>query len=490
MYNKLMRFKNIFPVLFILTVFVIFFIPQSDVDFGWHYKCGELLLSANGCIDNTFTYYLADYKWAYPSFLFDGLLFLTYNAFGFVGTSFISSILMSFFAFVLYKTSKLSKTVFIFFFFLATFFSLGVLKFGLRPQIFTLIFLMLFFVLLKRLNNRRLLLIPVLFFVWVNTHAGFFLGPLFLILFIFSELVLLLFKFIKKPNFQINYYYQNKTLKGLVLLVFVASIAILATFVNPFSYGVYGEIIRHSKTPLNMLIAEWTAPRPYVIGTMTFLYLVFILLQFYNRKLILFGTAVLTVALYLSITANRNVPIFFFSYLVFLEDLKLFSTKVDQTITFYGQKLLLNLFIVFILFFSPIIILNTIKASSLDYYCSNYDIKYPCKAIKFLEGKKVNIYNRYEWGGYLIWKLPKAKIYIDGRMPAWIDNGKSPYQVWLDIYQTKEGWNNKLDDLKTEYLLISPYTFIDLELTANPDKFLYKEVYRDSVSVLYERVDG
>src|SRR3989338_10177049 len=114
MYNKLMRFKNIFPVLFILTVFVIFFIPQSDVDFGWHYKCGELLLSANGCIDNTFTYYLADYKWAYPSFLFDGLLFLTYNAFGFVGTSFISSILMSFFAFVLYKTSKLSKTVFIF----------------------------------------------------------------------------------------------------------------------------------------------------------------------------------------------------------------------------------------------------------------------------------------------------------------------------------------------------------------------------------------
>src|SRR3989338_952233 len=104
-----MNSSRLLFIVFILTIFVIFFIPQSDVDFGWHYKCGQLLFAGNPCVNNTFTYYLANYKWAYPSFLFDGLLYLTYNLAGFVGTSFVYSLVMSVFAFVFYKSSKLNK---------------------------------------------------------------------------------------------------------------------------------------------------------------------------------------------------------------------------------------------------------------------------------------------------------------------------------------------------------------------------------------------
>jgi len=88
---------------------------------------------------------------------------------------------------------------------------------------------------------------------------------------------------------------------------------------------------------------------------------------------------------------------------------------------------------------------------------------------------------------FLIWKLPNAKLFIDGRMPAWVDpkENKSSYLVWLDIYQTKPEWANKLDILSTDYLLISPNTFIDIELKKNSHKYKYKEVYRDKISVIY-----
>jgi len=491
--QTLLNKDNFFLILFLITVAVIFFIPQTDVDFGWHYKCGQLLLSGNPCIDNNFTYYLPDYKWAYPSFLFDGLLYLTFNLGGFVGTSVVYSILMMSFALLLFKLTKLNRFVFVTLFFFSTFFSWNVFGFGFRAQIVTLVFIVLFLALIKSvrfLGYKRLLITPILFLIWANTHAGFFLGPLFLILFVTCELVTVLFGLVKNQDFKVVSYYKDKTLKGYVWLLLLTLVSVLATFLNPFGYRVYTEIIHHGQTPLNMLIAEWTSPKPLVMLVMIAFYLFFLFLQFSSKRLLLFDSAILTITLYLALTANRNVPLFFFSYIVFLGGFKIFPSITDKAISLYGQKFLIILFIIFILFIATFIVANTVKNSTYNSYCTNSDVQYPCKAIVLLEGKNVSVYNRYEWGGFLIWKLPTAKLFVDGRMPAWIDpeNGKSPYAVWLDIYQTKPGWNQKLDELKTDYLLISPYTFIDLELTENSGEYRYKEVYRDKVSVIYERI--
>lgn len=84
---------------------------------------------------------------------------------------------------------------------------------------------------------------------------------------------------------------------------------------------------------------------------------------------------------------------------------------------------------------------QTIQVGQIDndqrFYCDAGKVKYPCQAIKMLEGKTGNIFNTYEWGGYLIWKLPKMKVFVDGRMPAWKDDfGRYPYAVFLAILQT------------------------------------------------------
>ena len=64
---------------------------------------------------------------------------------------------------------------------------------------------------------------------------------------------------------------------------------------------------------------------------------------------------------------------------------------------------------------------------------------YPRKAVDFLAADLPSgeIFSDYGWGGYLIWKLPQKKVFIDGRMSHWpgilkkfsqIVSGKEAYQ--------------------------------------------------------------
>ena len=53
---------------------------------------------------------------------------------------------------------------------------------------------------------------------------------------------------------------------------------------------------------------------------------------------------------------------------------------------------------------------------------------YPRQAILYLrehvpEGE---IFSKYGWGGYLIWRFPEKKVFIDGRMPSWRWNKNLP----------------------------------------------------------------
>ena len=46
---------------------------------------------------------------------------------------------------------------------------------------------------------------------------------------------------------------------------------------------------------------------------------------------------------------------------------------------------------------------------------------YPDKAVNYLvtHEPRGEIFSTYDWGGYLIWKNPSKKVFIDGRMPSW-----------------------------------------------------------------------
>lgn len=149
-----------------------------------------------------------------------------------------------------------------------------------------------------------------------------------------------------------------------------------------------------------------------------------------------------------------------------------------------------------ILFFGAGLLVNLPQAmetnGSWQKYCHNRRLVYPCGAVDYLRSQNSgnkNLYNRYEWGGFLIWELPEYKIFVDGRMPAWkTPSGKSPYTVYLETLQTQPGWEETLAEYDIGWILISPGTFLDLKLAQEPEKYGWKEVFRDQSSVIYKKL--
>ena len=454
--NKLIIF------FFLLSVFFLTLLPVKDTDFGWHYRCGNQFLS-NGklCINNGFSYFLQNYKAYYTGHVYDIILALIYNWGGFFAVSILGAFIFTLSALVFFYLIHTDSIVKIAGFFLIFFLSYPVFYLGLRPQIISFLFFLILLFILNQRNKKILFFIPLLFFVWVNIHIGFFVG-----------LIVLLF------------YTLEKTLVRNFTPFVIFFISIFATFINPFGINVYKEIFNHALSPLNTMIAEWVPPSIFHIIIIITLSIIGLTQIAQKKPFSLYRTLLLIFFGILALKAVRNLPFFYASLTYILLD--------DLKVTLKNYSLPTIPFLAAISIFIAIIQLpQTIHHStSWDQYCNrSISAVYPCDAIRKYPQLSGNVYALYEWGGFLIWQKPNIKIFVDGRMPAWKDeNGKSPYQVYLEIIQTQDGWNEKLRTLKTNYIFITNGTFLDLLLAKDAAKYGWEEVYRDNSAVIYQNV--
>ena len=125
------------------------------------------------------------------------------------------------------------------------------------------------------------------------------------------------------------------------------------------------------------------------------------------------------------------------------------------------------------------------------------------------------IFSEYNWGGYLIWKLPEKKVFIDGRMPSWRwkDNPEGELGAAFDDYSDILSGDKDYKGMFTKYNVDTVLTYIPRKPSvfdywqAYLDKFLAQfgreersfdfltelkkdgwiEVYRDSVAVIYKK---
>ena len=474
-------------LIFFLGIFLISLLPPMDPDLGWQLKCGEIILKGQGlCSLNQFSSLLTNYQWTNHYWLYQTILFFVWKNFGLWGLSVFGAIIVTliFSAFnLIVKNWQLEKKLAVV---LILYLGWGVFLFGIRSQVLGILY---FTLVLLSLLRKELLphqYLPLIFLLWANTHGSVVLGLVLLLLFFLSQLSLQTFR---HPEF----------ISGSLIL----ALCFLATLINPFGIKIFQEAWRHFHVVhLEKLIAEWVPPQALKIS---FILLAGILLVFLSRlalwPLIISFT-------FLGFKARRNLPFFFILFFILLLENKSFK----NWLSFWLKKKLvrkdLNLIIsLLILSYSLLIQLpKTFKInSSWENYCQASSLSYPQKAIEFLkaqpdkslpDGKAGNLFNRYEWGGFLIWQLPEYKVFVDGRMPAWpvpLDASQggtiSPYTIYLETLQTKPGWQKTLENYNINWILISPGTFMDLKLKPNPQEFGWQEVYRDKISVVYKRAN-
>lgn len=475
--------NKILLILLAASLVLIFFLPVNDPDFGWHYRCGEQTLTQHQlCLTNNFSYFLPDYQWVYSCLVYGVTLAWTFNNFGFMGVSLLGAVIFSSVFLMFYFLAENLSLVKIAAIFFIIFLSQNVFSLGYRSQILGLLFFVLALFIVKKIDSagnnfsKYVFLIPVLLFFWANTHLSFFLGLLIFGAFLAEKIIKTFF--CKQHNTWLLLRY---------FLIFLFSALIVCA--NPFGWRIYQEIVRHFSAPLNTMIAEWVEPVGWqkmliILSTLGTIFL-YIKQKKFDYRFFLFP-----IFAYFAISARRNLPIYYIMIFYILIDFLNFQILCSKKIIRFSNFLATAALAVIIIFWGLPIIPRTVLFST-DYatYCQNNVLRLPCGAVKQMKDKTGNVFNSYEWGGFLVWRLPNIKVFIDGRMPAWQDKqGRYPYAVFLDIIQTQPGWNEQLKKYDTDYLLIGNGTFLDLLLKEDIKKIYgWQEEYRDKIAVIYHQ---
>jgi hypothetical protein len=108
----------------------------------------------------------------------------------------------------------------------------------------------------------------------------------------------------------------------------------------------------------------------------------------------------------------------------------------------------------------------------------------PAKAVQFIQDHHPAgpLFNSYNWGGYLIYKLwPDYPVYIDGRTDLYDD---AFIRRYLNVVAGGEGWQQALDEDGINLVLI--------ESDSSLAKFLKQEpawtiLYQDDIAAVFGR---
>lgn len=439
-----------------------------DTDFGWHYRCGQdFLTTGEWCQINRYSYLLPNYYWGYSTLIYDVLLVILYDHFGFFGVMHLGAVIMTGLGLIWYWRygSGILNTVWIF---LAG--AIGLLSLGFRAQGLTIFYAGLFWALLpfKTLKPKEEILVNLsvvaLLFVWANSHPGvaLFLG-------LYGLFCLL------------------KTLQNKYQYVLYGSLAIFVSLLTVAGFGIFSEAYLHYHTDLSKLIFEWTAPSNFAKTLIVLSLIVAALTIYLNRDSNRFKAIYLTFSLviigFLTFSAKRQIPLFSMLLFVIAQEYSLVEKITRQFKV--NHKLLTQTSVVMLIFFGLLNWSRIVQTTnSLNWYCNHAFVRLPCRALVRLPKFEKRLFTSYEWGGFLIWQRRETKVFVDGRMPAWkTSSGESPYTTYLKLIQARPGWRTTLKNNKTDALLIPAGTFLDLALMKKPGT--WKERYRDNVAAYY-----
>lgn len=409
--RKILEKKKLIEIFLMCLVFGVFLwrcMLILDPDFGWHWQMGRLILSSGIPKTDPFSYTMKSFPFVDHEWLTNVIIFQLYSKLGYPFLAIIYAclvILSLVFASKSTTAEKMQKSQIGHLQYLPFLLAAGAIFpfIGVRPQIESwLLLAILLRIILKEKNwLRGRYFMPVFFIFWANLHGSFAVG-------IFTLFLTIFLKSIRCRKIET----QN-------LLVLVLSL--LGTFLNPYGVRLWGEIWQQlSDSSLRWKIMEWV-PSLFSLN-LPFLALVSlssILIFRYKSKFALEEIGLFLFFLFQATSSVRHIPLFAIFVLpisVVLIDLFYQEVKDYKYGTFRFKKFFnffsAGAFCLFLL--ESQIFLN--EARLLEE--KNF---YPLAAVEYLKENLPpgQIFSEYGWGGYLIWKLPSKKVFIDGRMPSW-----------------------------------------------------------------------
>ena len=477
--QKALTFRRVFPIVLLSMIFVLA-VRQSvsvDPDLWWHLKVGEQIIDTRS-IPHTDDYSFTKQgsEWVAHEWLSEVLIAGIYRLSGLVGLVTIFSLIIVIALWLTYLRCDGKPYAAGIAILLAAAASSPL--FGVRPQMITLLLASIFIVLLERFNpkqqSRRLWWLVPLTLLWVNLHAGFALG------------LALIGLYLVRAVLDGEWNHVRPLLMVLVLCTAVVPL-------NPNGSRMFSYPYETLTSPsMAAFIQEWASPDFHKI---TYLPLAIVLLSTFAAMALSPARARLGEIFLVLITALgtlrsvRHIPIFsLFAAPVLAKHLWAIARERGWDKLLSGAearpspiKLLINVF----LLIAPLV-LGVSRIWHFATHQRNYEtLRSPVAAVEFLKSQHLSgpIYNRYGWGGYLIYQLyPEYRVYIDGRADVYGD------QFFAEAMRTYDGtgdWTIPFDRYDIKTVLISPDA--PLASLLRNDRGKWKVVYEDNDAIIFSR---
>lgn len=482
--------STVFSILVVVFAWLLVIRAPWDPDMGWHIRNGGDVLRFGAPIGDLYSHTMFGYPWISHEWLTDALMYLVNRYWGLVTMSAIFGVITVSAYLVAARVARArweSAAVTIV---IAALVAMPIV--GVRPQMLTLLGLATTLWLLFRWKdnpqNHLIYWLPLLMLVWVNLHGGFAAGLLLMAVFGAIELI----KFLLRRYSRLSMAGRGLDLREIFELVVVGLLSFGATFVNPYTWRIYDELFR---TIFNDLvrsgIAEWmpvTLRSAESHNLVIYAIFVLLLLVFSAKKVDSTKIWLGVVFLLFSLTSWRNMPLFSIVTLPLVTEMieALAPRGIYYQLRWGWVTLVLLGFIGYVGYdrFCTITALSTNEAL-LGAGGVN---EYPYGAVQFLKERHLSgrMFNEYNWGGYLVWKLPEKKVFIDGRMAIWKTREQDIFKDYIALAAGGTETATMLEGYRVDMALIYTERALSRYLLARPGE--WELVYRDKLTSIFRRV--
>ncbi len=319
-------------------------------------------------------------------------------------------------------------------------------------------------------HKTGLWLLPPLFAVWINLHGSWVFGLVVLTLTIVCGL------FEGRWGAVVAHRWSSGELKKLVVAL---AASLVALFANPFGYKLvlYPFELLSRQQSITRHLEEWQPVDFAADNGKLALFMIFALLAaalFSRRR---WKLAEVTMVAFALLTSLIHVRFLFFAALVMVPilapRLKLFSPYDRERDKPWLNAGIIAAVVATLIFFLP-------SSAKLQH---QIDKEYPSAALEFMERQHINgrIFNSYAWGGYMEWKTPQLKPFIDGRADLFAYNGTfDEYTEATTIRKSLE----IMDKHGIEFVLLEPRQPLTYVLDHS---LAWRLIYSDRVANLYAR---
>ena len=323
----------------------------------------------------------------------------------------------------------------------------------------------------RRGRSSALLVLPPLFVLWANLHIQFVYG--------LAIIGLAVTESILDRNRGFPRSYSERNGFALRWLVPVSLACCAATLVNPYGWKVYGVVVQYVtqaapwvylpelRAPTFRNVFDWLSLAAALGGA-------FCLGK--RRSVRSFPVALLVLAAFLSFHAMRDAWVVVLVGGVLIADTGTPLARPKRNVARVARAFKVSAAA------AAMIVLVWLGAkTSQAELAQAAAVRFPAKAADYVAEHDYagRVYNHFDWGGYLIWRLPKLQVAIDGRTNLYGDRRLERSMVTWD---SGEGWKTD-PELAAADVVIAGNQYPLASMLSHDERF--RRVYDDDLASVF-----